>query len=227
MGMVINPFWATVAAKVLTFQTHAEDTSNATTYTFAGKAIGTAAADRRVHVAVAGTQGTRTVSSVKVHVPDVATDPTGTTLTQNVSRQDGVTTVALYVGVIASGTTADIVVTWSAGQDRCGIGIWSSTGLTSNSAVDTKAGLATDGAGLNLTPTTVAGGFLIGVVCDHSSGSGLSTWTTATERYDVVLEGATPVHSGADYATPGSSVTININTATNGNGNASAAMASF
>lgn len=217
-GILLRGAALAAAAKVLSYRTRAEDTSDATIYTFAAQDIGTAAADRRVIVAVAGTQGTRTVSTVTVD---------GAGLTFVGRKQTGVTTVEIWIGLITSGATASIVVTWSGLQDRCGIGVWAATGLSSDTAVGTQTWEPTEGGGVDVTVTTVAGGFHVAVACSHSAGVPVSTWTTITERYDVALEGTQPYHSGADGASSGPSTTFNHHMVTVSNSNAAGFVAAF
>jgi hypothetical protein len=183
-------------AAVLTYQTSAVSTADATTYTFSGKAIGTAADNRYVIVAVTGGYAGRTVSTLTVG------GITATKLVELVSTAgSSELTSALFIVLVTTGTTADVVVTWSAGQNDCGIGIWSATGISAT-ALDTKSSNASPGT---FTLTTVAGGV---VVCAHNAtGTGTTSWTNTTERYDAVVED-TIHHSGSDAAPGGSTLAV-------------------
>jgi hypothetical protein len=179
------------APKSLTFTDHATDTANLTTYTFSARAIGTAASDRRVHVLVhGGGVGDTTLSSVTVG---------GVSATINVQASSGQHTSAIATAAVPTGTTGDVVVTFSGGKARCGIGVYASTGLSSETAVDTDSSTADPATA---TLTSVAGGFVLALAAGDNSSS--LTWTNVTEDYDEVFEST--VQSGASGVTSSTTV---------------------
>jgi hypothetical protein len=196
----LNGFGATAdtgAPKVLTYQTSAADDSNLTTYTFSAQAIGTAAADRYVHVFGGGSNDTSAVSSVTIG---------GVTATINKTQTGTSCTTFIATALVPTGTTADIVIVWGGAQVRCGIGVWSSTGLTSATALDT-AGTTTDAATMTLT-NSVSGGFAIAGAWANLATS--LTWTgspSPTEDFDAT-SGESGTRSGCHVATTGASQTI-------------------
>lgn len=192
------------AAPTLTYRTHAESSSALTTYTFAAQAIGTASADRHVIVGICGTAGTRTVSSVTIG---------GVTASHVVTQQNGASTASIYFANVPSGTTADVVVTWSAGQNSCGIGVWTATALSSSTAHDTAGALNNTGStstDLNLDLDTLADGVMV-VIGLHlnAPGTGSVTWLPAaiTGRYLAVMQASVP-HYGGSGVTSGSTMDI-------------------
>jgi hypothetical protein len=175
---------------------HPVSTADLTTYTFSTTAIGAAMAGRLIVVGVAGAAGTRTVSSVTVG---------GTSLTYVTRAQNATCTVELWAGVVASGTTGDVVVTWSGAQTRCGVGVYALYGANAtafHSAVDTD-GSDPMTASLNIP----AGGYAVGVAFNANSST--FAWANLTEAYDEAIEGAN-MHTGASdaFATAQTGLTI-------------------
>lgn len=186
-----------VVAPTLSYQTSASSTSNTDTYTFSATAIGTAAADRRVYVVAYG--GATTGS------PQIDTCTIGGVLAQRIVRQSsGVSacvSAGIFVAQVPTGTTADIVVVYTAAMARSAISVWSVTGgINSLSATDSDDN-SSDPA--TKTLTTTADGFLIAGACNDANTT--ITWTNATERADAVVETAL-TYSGADAATTGADI---------------------
>lgn len=190
---------ASSASKVLTFQNSYTDTTNQTTYTYSSCSIGTAASDRRVHVGGWSSNNTRTVSSVTIG---------GVSATINI-QSGGVGNGTSFIATanVPTGTTADVVVTWSGAQIRSAIGVWSSTGLTSDAAIDTDSSTADPAT---VTLTTVSGGFVIAV--KHNQGDVATfTWsgTGVTERFELTnIEATNSQFGGADADTTTTSLEI-------------------
>jgi hypothetical protein len=148
------------------------DPSTLTTeFTFSNFSLGPVYATRRIHVVTFGTDNTRTLSSLTVG---------GVSATVNATTTAGVLGAGIATATVPTGTSGDIVVTWSGTSAQCAIFVYASTGLTSNAALDTD----TDVAGADPaedTLTTVAGGFLIvGAINTGGSGTTLS-FTGVTE----------------------------------------------
>lgn len=183
--------------KVLSYLGSNSSITTATTYTVTAAALGTAATDRRIIVAIAGANSTRTISSVTVGGVSATINIQSTASADN-------NVVAIATALVPTGTTGDIVVTYSGSQAAHQVGWWSATGLTSNVAIATGSNaLADAGQSGTITLTSVAGGFFIGVA--GSSGTGTTTWTNATERYDF---SAARSSSGADALTTGTSIAV-------------------
>ena len=186
---------SSAAAKVLTFQTSANNATGLTTYTFSAQAIGTAAADRRVIVTVAGTgSNNTTITTVTVG---------GVTATEIIDAANSQNNMGVFIALVTTDTTADIVITFSNAKARCAIGVWSCTGLSSDTAVDSDSSTAEPGV---ITLTTVASGFAVSMAADGSTGSLTHTWTNLTEQFDATV--STRSYSGASDATAGTSLEI-------------------
>jgi hypothetical protein len=182
------------AAKVLTYQTNASDGADLTTYTFSSQAIGTAAADRYVIVGVGGANTGSNPSSVTIG---------GVSATNVVQTNGGIHSGSLWIALVPTGTTANIVVVWPSGLNRCGIGVWSATGLSGTAANDTASSNASPGSA---TVATLAGGFAIGYAFIGYAGTGVS-WTNLTGRFAVSVEAGIS-NSGADVATVGGNLAV-------------------
>lgn len=192
---------STGRVKTITYVGNTSDTSNTDIYTFSGASIGSPRGDRRVHVLVAvdGNAGVD-LSSVTVG---------GVTATLNRNATNSSIIGAIATAKLATGTTADIVVTLTGAKLRCNIGVYASTGLTSETAVDSAQSGVDPG---DMTITTVESGFAI-ALCLTNSGTATVAWTGVTENYDTQVESAMAA-SGASVATTTTSLNI-ISTQTN------------
>lgn len=164
---------------VKTYITGTSSSSSATTFTFSSTSIGTASSDRLVVVVVEGRQAVadRTVSSVTIG---------GVTAT----IASGTNVPSKYPGCIAyltvtSGTTADIVVTFSGSTfGGCGIQVYTLTSLSSTTPVDSdQSGMVASPASVTLT--TSSQGALIAGVGGNGGATGSISWTGPTEDYEV------------------------------------------
>ena len=169
-------------AATISLTANATSGADATTYTFSGQSLGTAVSDRKILVGIAGGTSNRTVSSCTV----------GGVSATLVKRQQGAAqvTAELWIANVPTGTTGDVVVTWSGANDRMGIGVYR---LLSSAASSTMGSNA-------LTPTGTidcpANGVIVGCVCQQGSAPLTFTWTGITEKYDETCEGNT-TQSGA------------------------------
>lgn len=175
-------------------------TTDLSTYTFSGRALGTPAADRHIVVAVNSASTDANSGNPTVTVDGVAATLLGTASTVS----DGSTVarrLALFIAPATANATGDIVVTYGAGQQRCGIGVWAVYGLRSTTPVDYEKGDNT-GTPTALTLDVAEDGVVIAAWQSNGSAAArTTTWTNATERYDATVEGFT-AHSGADAVTP-------------------------
>ena len=147
------------------FETVLTDTVGATTYTFSGADIGTAASDRIV-VVVCHTEGaTAALSSITIG---------GSTADIRIQANNGNVVTAIATRLVTTGTTADIVVTWDTATLRCVIGIYTVTGAN-ETPVATDSAAAASGTASSLTVTIPADGCAINGDT-HGTGSTPTTW---------------------------------------------------
>lgn len=171
----------------IAFGTSAVSAGDLTAYTFSALSLGPPRAGKKVVFGIMGSGGTTTVSSVVSGIIN------GTFVAR---AQNGNGTVELWQMPISAGA-ADVVVTWGAGQWRCGIGTWAVNGAGAN-----PVSTASDGDGSNpMTGTLIipARGVAVGVV--FNSNSSTFTWAGLTKNYDEAVEGAN-VQSGASANFP-------------------------
>lgn len=176
--------------KILTYQTSVVQTATTSTPTFSSVSIGTAANSRRVIVHFSTANQTKTVSSATIQ---------GITADIIQTGQSGNGTGALIIAHVPTGTTADIVITLSGNTNGSGIGVWTATGLTSNTPNDSDMNV-TSGTSQAVTVAGLAGGF---IVAGHTSANGTNqttTWTNVSQQYDEEFW-SSRYHSGGDAAT--------------------------
>lgn len=181
-----------------TFLQNAGDGTDLTVYTFASQNLGTASADRNIVVAATGRQSTaQTITAVTVG---------GVSATQLGTRGLSQNPLGIWMAAVPTGTTGDIVVTFSGAMLRCAVGLWAVTGGASLSNSD----FGTDTADV----TGAANGFIVAAACN--TGSVTFTWTNATERFDGTVESFTA--SGADAITVGATTITATPTSASTNG---------
>lgn len=164
------------------------DASDLTTYTHASQNFGSASADRFIVAVVTGrAAANRTISSVTIG---------GVAATEAVQHVLNGNTVGIYYAAVPSGTSGDVVVVWSAGMVRSGVGLWAVTGGIGSVTVDYSEATA---APLSVDLTGATDGFIVAGTMGHSTPT--MVWTNATERFDASVE--TGAHSGADASTVG------------------------
>ncbi len=191
LGFFASALSASVSPTV-TYQGSAADTADLTTYTFASQPIGTASASRRVVVAI----HTRTATISTVTIGGVSA-----TLDRDYNLSNNRVTIAS--AVVPTGTTASVVVTFTAAGTRCGIGVWSLSSGSPTGQTATGSGTTTAAC----TVTTVAGQVVIAATTENGTVGTTVAWTGATERYDQTLE-TDLGQSGADTVAAGTSTAI-------------------
>ena len=166
----------------VTFTDSSVNSGSATAYTFSSQAIGTASSDRVVAVGVTAGNSAAGVSTLTVG---------GVSAVKAIDVTNN-TEAELWYASVPSGTTADIVVTFSSGKGRCGIGVWALTGVTGVGATNTST---------SSTATLTVSGITKDIVLavyggkDHTSVS----FSGVTENYDEDISGA-----GSQYQAGGS-----------------------
>lgn len=180
-------------AATIAYASTAVDANALTEYTYAGQGIGTAAANRKVVVAAAiisSTSVVRTVSAMTI-------GGVSATLVKQVNAASGnYPSLEIWQAVVPTGTTGDIVVTWSGDAARCGIGVWAVYGAKS-AAHDTGFSTASP-----LTDSLIIPSGGVGLGAAMSGGGATFLWENMTEQYDATIAAAT-THSGADTDTAG------------------------
>lgn len=182
-------------------------TSALTTYTFAAQSLGAEDSSRRIVVVTAATRlgSPAAVSSMTIG---------GVSASLAVARGNGNANegaVEIWHASVPTGTTGDVVVTWTTGMLRCAISVF----RLINSAVSPSAtnSNANSSSAVSATIDIPQKGVAIAGV--YNNGSTTYTWTNLTEAYDVTF-GATAFSSAADaFATAQTALSITATQASN------------
>jgi hypothetical protein len=186
-------------AGALSYVATVSSTSDASSYTFSGADIGSAASDRIVLVVVSF----RTTVSAAITGVTIG----GNAATEVVGLLNLLTGAGGYVGIwarsVASGTTADIVVTTSANAVRCIVDVYRATGINATASATGTDTTTVYEASLNVA----AGGVAMGAV--QTGGSRGLSWSGLTERVDAVYESSMTASSASgEFATAQSPLSI-------------------
>lgn len=205
-GAVLQQQGAGGVALSYSFLQSAADTSNTTTYTFSSQNIGTAASDRSI-VVLAVCRGVNTTTSCSMTIA-------GQSATVDLFAGSGSNDyIAVGRASVPTGTTGNIVVTWSAGQLRCAYAAWRVTG--GSLALDDSA--TATGFGTTATDLVVTSSDNGLIVAGHTTPNSAATtvWSGATEVVDEQIGGEASAWSAADVAStsPSDTVTVTITNA--------------
>lgn len=161
------------------FLQSATSTADSNSYTFSSQSLGTADADRYIVVSAiarkAGAGFTLTGITVGGIEADIVKQVTNT-----ITNSD---CAALVIAAVPTGTTGDVVVTWSTTVLRCAIGMWRLVGIESAIPYDSDSSTAADPS---VALDVLENGVAIGAGLTAASSS--ATWTGLTENFDGTLE---------------------------------------
>lgn len=189
----------------LVYLTSDVEPTNSVAKTWSGVALGTAAFDRVMIVAL-GYAASPMVTLDALEVAGVA----GTMMVGQTSGGSGEYRVELWRFAVPSGTSGDIDVTWSGTTLRSGYHLWAMTGANSTPH---DTGNVTNEP-LSDTINVPAGGGLVGAAL--SGGTTSNTWTNLTERSDTTLEGGADAFTGASDTFAGQQSGLTITCDPNG-----------
>ena len=161
-----------------TFVESAVSASNTDPYTFSGASPAAGASDI-VLVSVCSGSESRTINSVTVD---------GNTMTE-VATNAGVIVLAIYQYAGSTSGSGDIVVDFTGGQGRCGIGVW--TLADASSTVSDTVTATSSSGGISGTIDCPANGAIIGIGSVRSgndSDPAEWSWTLDTENFDQQIE---------------------------------------
>jgi hypothetical protein len=194
LGMV-----AATSVATISFASSVVSAADLTTYTFSAAALGTAATNRKIVVAICGAVSTTAIVSTLTVNGVTATFITGS----RVRSPDNERPIELWQADVPTGATGDVVVTWSSAQNRCGIGVWAVYG-----AAAAPHATATDNSSPYSQNVVVpTGGVIIGASYGLTATS--HAWTAPmVENYDQTVE-STQMQSGSCYKSEaGETVTV-------------------
>lgn len=150
------------------FESHAENSSSTSSYTFSGQAFGAAEDNRYIVVALSWIIA-NTISSVTIG------GVTATILVEATTTGRG---CALCIALVPTGTSGDIVLNLSGGSSGATCAVYKVTGIQSAAAASTASSAASaPTASLNIA----ANGGLIAVAQAQNFSAPTASWTNATE----------------------------------------------
>lgn len=181
--MFIYPLWQSSAALTSAYKGNGSAGST-TPKTYTAFDIGAASSDRLVIVVVPSSGGGagRNISSITI-------GGVTATLHTNQSTGGGQTSICLASANVPTGTTADIVITWSAAPTTQGLMVWTLSGYSSATPYSSYGNADASSASTKVaTLNTVAGGILF-VGAMHSANDTV-TWSSITEDDDFQVNAA-------------------------------------
>lgn len=186
----------------LSYLGNSSSETDLTTYTFSSCALGAAATDRRIVVGAYGRDnGGASISTTALTVGGVS----ATKIVEVINDSNIKNVAALWVADVPTGTTGDIVVTFSTALVRAGIGWWGITGGAGGVIDSGSSASQTASAPLTVNP----GGAVIGFSGDGASAT-TYTWSNITEDFEALV-GTTSSMSGASQASlSGGSLTPSV-----------------
>lgn len=200
----------------VSFEAASSQSPDLTTYTYSSVALGAAAGNRKIVIAVMGQAVNRTISSITV---------AGISASAVVSVSNAFDLMALWQVDVPTGTSGDVVVTWSGGQDRCAIGVWALYGASS-AANDTDTDTGT--SSVSGTIAVPAGGVAIGAAQSQGSSTAAISGTGITPNFNQSVDGPARQGGGSGaYADAEASLTITGTTTGSASGRALGVFASW
>lgn len=187
----------------LSFLQGSMSSADATTYTFSGQNVGAEDANRWIVLCVGGvTNVARSISSVTI----------GGVSATKIAQSEGSAVYrhnSIWVAQLPTGTTADFVVTWSAGILRCGYQAYRLITLTNpaTSYYDVQTDNTLSGSDLSVSISSVSSGVVVASTTAVGSAAESITWTGATEDYDSTWAEAASQGMSSASVTPTSSPT--------------------
>ena len=174
------------AAADVTLASHAESGNTpGTSFTFSSQALGDAAPDRKLVVITgAGSSGANitamTIAGVSAEIV--------------LSKHTSETHSEMWQADVPSGTSGDIVITYSVLIHNTGIGIFRITGAGTGPTAPSDTANDSNADPIALTITVPAKGVCIAGACDDNTST--HTWAELTEVYDTAVSGSR-MHTGA------------------------------
>lgn len=189
---------AAVSATV-EFVTSLTNTANQSSYTFTSASLGAEGGNRRVLVTVSAGANTGPFNATNVSVA-------GVSASLLVSRNATTETVysAIWLAVVPTGTTGNIVVTFNGTVSRMGIAVYAARNLTSDTPQATNTALQAT----NISVTGTSAGFVVGQATNNTTSAATYTWAGATEDWDTRIESALISSSASGNKTAAGPVTL-------------------
>lgn len=168
------------------------DPAALTTYTFSSVNFQTESGRSLVVVAIGGQSGSNLqVSSVTIG---------GVSATSVDNSGNGQATAAMYQAA-PTGTSGNVVVTFSGGQSGAGIAVWSLYNLASTTKKTSVANTAATQTVRTLSLNTAIGDVILAYSSNRDGGTPTYTWVGVTEDADAAFDGSNTHSAGSHVAT--------------------------
>ena len=183
----------------------AGDATNTTAYTFSSQSLGAADAERDIYVFTGAQPGSAgAVSTLTVN---------GVSASLVAASNNSSTYFEWWVARVPTGTTGDVVVTWSASKGNCSISVYRVVGgtfatSTAQGGTDPTTSLDIQGYGGGVV---IAGAFA-------GEGSSTHTWTGPTEDVDAVNAETTSIGTSSKTVSSTGTETVTCNWTAPGGG---------
>jgi hypothetical protein len=185
-----------------TYLQSATSTADTNAYTFSSQSLGDAASDRYIIVSAVARKAGATFTLSSITIGGVS----ATIVRQVTNTVTNSNAAAIVIANVPTGTTGDVVVTWSTTVLRCAIGMWRATGLTSATEHDASTSTAADPTYAIDVP---AGGFAI--AAGLTAAATTAVWTGLTEKFDSTLETFVTYTGASDeFATTQTNLTVTM-----------------
>jgi len=218
---MLHNFNRSANKKKLTFLQSAANTAGQTSYTFSSQNLGVATNDRVIIVCAFGSAASSfTLNSITLG---------GTAMTSVVSTGSTVAPTSIYRITSTSGTSANVVVTFSGSSTRCAIAMYSLTGFGTVTNHDTASTLAST-ATLSNTIDTAYNGVIIGIGNQfRTGGSTISSYAGFTSKdVDSVPDTDSRLFVGSsNFTTAATNATYSVTFSNTSTGNSSLVSAAF
>lgn len=199
-----------MAAAVSYLQSADATSAGASSWTFTGQNVGTAAADRKIIVIAMGRKAGASVESLTgVTVGGVTATQVVKTTRSGAAGGGAANAIGIYEAALPSGTTGDVVVTFSGNVGRCIVSLFRATGIDASHASAADNAAAEDpSASINVP----VGGIAIGGCLAGGSGSTSEVWAGLTENVGALSGSFTRYSAASDlFASAQSPLAITCN----------------
>lgn len=201
---LIGSNFASSGLVTVTYIGEGASSSNSSSYSFSNQSIGTASSDRIVVIAVSGS------GNSNIGVSSVSVNSSAATVIHE--RGQSFSSLGLYYIKVASGTTANIDVTFDSTVNRCSVDIFTVTGQSADAPSDSEHAIGdTTQHTVTLDIPSGAGA----IYCTAIAGTGVSvTWSDATEQYEGDIGNESTNRAGAIRTTGGTGATETVTIST-------------
>ena len=157
-----------------------------TSFTFADQALGDAAADRKLVVITGAGSSAASVSAMTI---------AGVSAAEVVCIGTAESNSEMWQADVPTGTSGDVVITYSISIHNTGIGIFRITGAGTGPTAPSDTASDSQADPIALTITVPKDGVCIAGACDDSTST--HTWAELTKVYSASASGGSRMHTGA------------------------------